>query len=147
CPWIKISPESGSSKPIICFSKTVLPPPLRPISTRVSPSRTSRSMPHKISCCPIFFFSERTAIIGAELSESRRDFICGSGDGGASIIATPTLDSQPATLNWAPLLMACRENDVQPHREEEVHDQNRKRGVHDSFRCRPADTDRALACS
>ena len=42
-PWIQISPESGSIKPIIFFSKTLFPPPLRPIRTRVSPVRTSRS--------------------------------------------------------------------------------------------------------
>src|SRR5262249_26068910 len=98
------------------------------ISTRVSPAQTSRSTPRKISCCPIFFFSERTAIIGDdESAETRLGFVSGSGDGGASIIATPTLNSQPATLNCAPLLMTCRKNDVQPHREEEIHNQNRKR--------------------
>src|SRR5215472_12976908 len=114
---MKISPESGSINPIRCFSKTLLPPPLRPMSTRVSPVRISRSTPRKISCCPIFFFSERTEIIGDELPENGRGFVCGSGDGGASIIATPTLDSQLATLNCPPLLVTRRENDVQPHGE------------------------------
>ena len=43
--------------------------------------------------------------------------------------------------------MTRRENDVQPHREEEIHNQNGKRRVHDSFRCRPTDADRAFARS
>src|SRR5262245_12687553 len=144
-PWIQISPESGSINPIKCFSKTVLPPPLRPISTSVSPVRISRSTPHKISCCPIFFFNERTAIIGDELPEIRSGFETGLEDGGASIIATPTLNSQPATLNPAASLMASGENDVQPHREEEIYNQNRKRRVHHSFSGGPADADRSLA--
>src|SRR5262249_6238556 len=32
-----------------------------------------------------------------------------------------------AVLREARLLVACRENDVQPHREEEIHNQNRQR--------------------
>ena len=66
-PWIQISPPSGSINPTRCLSKTLLPPPLRPMMARVSPVRTSRSTPRKISCCPIFFVNERTLIIGDEL--------------------------------------------------------------------------------
>ena len=43
--------------------------------------------------------------------------------------------------------MTCRENDVQPHREEEIHNQNGKRPVYYRFRCRPADAYRALTRS
>jgi hypothetical protein len=64
CPSIQISPASGCIKPIRCFSKTLLPPPLRPIMTSVSPFETVRSMPRKISCRPMLFVSPRTAIMG-----------------------------------------------------------------------------------
>ena len=40
--------------------------------------------------------------------------------------------------------MTCRENDVQRHREEEIHDQNRKGRVHDGFGRSPTDAYRAL---
>jgi hypothetical protein len=63
----------------------------------VSPRATSRSTPRKISCSPIFFANERTAIIGDELPGTRWGLVDGFGDGGASIIATHNF--QRTTLN------------------------------------------------
>ena len=42
-------------------------------------------------------------------------------------------------------LVTCRENDVQPHGEKEIYNQDSKRRIHDSFGCSPADADCALA--
>src|SRR4029077_19181175 len=111
----------------MCFSKTLLPPPLRPMMASVSPVATSRSTPRKISCGPIFFINERTLIIADESGRTRSGPADFFGYGGASIIATPTLNSQLTTLNYPASLMARRENDVQGHRKEKIHNQNRKR--------------------
>src|SRR6476620_4993055 len=89
-PWIQISPESGSINPTMCFSKTLLPPPLRPMMASVSPLLILRSTPRKISCCPIFFCNDRTAIMGDELSETRGGSADVLGDGGDSIIVAQT---------------------------------------------------------
>src|SRR5436189_2924298 len=88
CPSIQISPTSGAINPTRCLSKTLFPPPLRPIIASVSPVATSRSTPRRISCCPIFLVNARTAIIGEDLLEAKGGLIEGLGDGGASIIAT-----------------------------------------------------------
>src|SRR5471032_243973 len=42
---MRISPASGSSKPMICLSKTLLPLPLGPMMTKISPGLTSKSRP------------------------------------------------------------------------------------------------------
>ena len=49
-PWIQISPESGSISPMIFFSKTLFPPPLGPIITKISPRCTSKFSPFNTSC-------------------------------------------------------------------------------------------------
>jgi hypothetical protein len=63
-PSIQISPASGCINPMRCFRSTLLPPPLRPMMTNVSPFDTVRSIPHKISWRPIFFVNPRTSIMG-----------------------------------------------------------------------------------
>src|SRR5712691_4221513 len=62
-PSIQISPALGRIKPMRCLSRTLLPPPLRPIIASVSPRATWRSTPRKISCAPIVFTNPCTAII------------------------------------------------------------------------------------
>src|SRR5437868_13146006 len=101
-PSIQISPASGSISPTRCLSKTLLPPPLRPMMARVSPVRTSRSTPRKISCCPIFFVNERTLIIGDELPGTGCGLVDVFGDGGASIMATHELSTHHCPLSIAP---------------------------------------------
>ncbi|KAG0505325.1 MAG: hypothetical protein Udaeo_13460 [Candidatus Udaeobacter sp.] len=145
-PWIQISPESGSINPTMCLSKTLLPPPLRPMMTRVSPLLTLRSTPRKISCCPIFFCNERTAIMGEELSETKGGSSDIFGDGGASITVAQTFDSQPASLNCAALLIPRRINNVEHHGEKKIADQDRERGVHHCLSGCPTDANCALAC-
>src|SRR5439155_5886923 len=105
---MQISPASGVINPTRCLSKTLLPPPLRPMIASVSPVATSRSTPRKISCCPIFLANDRTAIIGEEWPETTRGSADGFEDGGASIIArlklltlNPQL-STPAQRYWYP---------------------------------------------
>src|SRR6267143_1157210 len=49
--------------PIKFFSKTDLPPPLRPMMTSVSPTATSSSMPRRISSRSIFLRKSRTEIM------------------------------------------------------------------------------------
>src|SRR6266536_990577 len=44
-PSMRISPSSGSSSPMMCLSKTLLPPPLGPITTKISPRSTSKFSP------------------------------------------------------------------------------------------------------
>ena len=77
CPWIQISPASGVINPTRCLSKTLLPPPLRPIIASVSPVATSRSTPRKISCSPNFLRQRahrdhRRRIIADQMSFSGR---------------------------------------------------------------------------
>src|SRR6266581_6221658 len=58
-----------------------------------------------------------------------------------------TLNSQPRTLsglNCLILLISRRINDIEQHREEEIADQNRERGVHYRFSGCAADTDCAF---
>ena len=38
-PWMRISPASGRSRPMMCRSKTLLPLPLGPMMTKISPDR------------------------------------------------------------------------------------------------------------
>src|SRR5437763_15244851 len=94
---------------------------------RVSPVETSRSIPRRISCCPIVFVNARTAIIGEDLLETKEGLMEGSGDGSASIIPTnqfSTLDSQPSISILRPsippsllLLIPCCLNTVEHHGE------------------------------
>src|SRR5581483_3353716 len=49
---ISIEPSSGFCNPMISFSSTLLPVPLRPSTVSVSPRRTSRSMPSRTFCRP-----------------------------------------------------------------------------------------------
>src|SRR5215208_823194 len=145
CPWMQISPESGSIKPTMCLSKTLLPPPLRPIMASVSPLLISRSIPRKISCCPIFFCNECTAIMGDELSETRGGSADIFGNGGASIIVAQTFDAEPTSLNCAALLIAGRINNVEHHGEKKIANQDRERCVHHRLSGRPADANCSFA--
>src|SRR5438309_1176912 len=95
-----------------------------------------------------------TAIIGDELAGTRLVLVEGFGDGGASIIAThnsqlSTCNSQPRTLSGSnchvALLVSRRINDVEQHREKEIANQNRERGVHYGFGGRTAHADGAFA--
>ena len=56
-----------------------------------------------------------------------------------------TLNSQLATLNCLISLISRRINDVEQHREKEIANQNRERGVYYRFSRRAADTDGAFA--
>src|SRR6476661_4843062 len=146
-PWIQISPESGSINPTMCLSKTLLPPPLRPMMASVSPLLTLRSTPRKISCCPIFFCNERTAIMGEELSKTKGGSADIFGEGGASITVAQTFDSQPASLNCAALLIPRRINNVEHHGEKKIANQDRERGVHHRLSGCPTDANCTLACT
>ena len=64
-PSIQISPSLGCIRPMRFFRSTLLPPPLRPMMTSVSPLPTLMSTPRRISCAPMRFFNPRTAIMGA----------------------------------------------------------------------------------
>src|ERR1043166_4077325 len=55
-----------------------------------------------------------------------------------------TLNSQLSTLNYLILLISRRINDVEQHREKEIANQNRERGVHYRFSGRAPDTDGAF---
>ena len=52
-PSIETSPALGRSKPFTIFKAVVLPDPLRPRSTRVSPASTS-----KLRSCRIVFLTD-----------------------------------------------------------------------------------------
>jgi len=67
----------------------------------------------------------------------------GFGNGGASIIATHIF--QLSALDCLILLVSCRINDVEQHREKEIANQDRERGVHYGFSRRATDTDGAFA--
>src|SRR4030095_6738869 len=60
-------------------------------------------------------------------------------------LAALTLNSQLPTLNYLISLISRRINDVEQHREKEVANQNRERGVHYRFSGRAADADGAFA--
>src|SRR5882724_12021175 len=151
---MQISPASGVINPTRCLSKTLLPPPLRPMIASVSPVATSRSTPRKICCCPIFLANDRTAIIGELLIGNGWALTAQVGDGGTSIIARLkllTLNSQLSTPNAfgvdcrTALLVSRWINDVEEHREEEIANQNCERRVNYRFGRRAADTDCAFA--
>src|SRR6266536_5433498 len=55
-----------------------------------------------------------------------------------------TFNSQLATLNCLILLVSRRINDVEQHREKEIANQNRERGVHYGFSGRTAHADGAF---
>src|SRR5262245_64803860 len=52
-PSIKTVPARGSSKPFTSFKAVVLPDPLRPRSTRVSPASTSKLRSYRIAFWPM----------------------------------------------------------------------------------------------
>ena len=56
--------KTGRINPMRCLSITLLPPPERPMTTRVSPAATVRSPPRRISCAPMVLVSPRTDSIG-----------------------------------------------------------------------------------
>src|ERR1700730_12582070 len=74
-----------------CFRRTLLPPPLRPIITSVSPFATVRSMPRKISWRPICFVRSRTAIIA--------DLVAAAVLGGSGARSTAAITVPVSTLN------------------------------------------------
>src|SRR6266513_3258757 len=119
---------------------------------RVSPVRTSRSMPRKISYCPIFFVSEHTLHMGDEFPRTGCGLVASFGDGGASIMATHELSTHYSPVSITPktpslhLLIARRVDDVEHHGKEKIANQNSQRRVHDSFSCRAADAHRAFTC-
>src|SRR5690606_6702839 len=57
---MRISPESGISRPAIVRSSVLFPQPLGPTSTTSSPSSTSRSIPRRIALLPSFFWTARS---------------------------------------------------------------------------------------
>src|ERR1043166_8394543 len=44
-PSMKMSPSSGASRPMMCLSRTLLPLPLGPMTTNISPRSTSKLIP------------------------------------------------------------------------------------------------------
>src|SRR5207248_8288099 len=126
CPWIQISPVSGSINPTRCLSKTLLPPPLRPMMARVSPVRTSRSTPLRISCCPFLFFNEHPLIIDDPLLGIVPRSVFTAASGGASIIAKSPLTPQRfrgqlSTFNSLLHNVAARLIDIRPVNNVEHH--------------------------
>ena len=60
-PLMRISPSSGNSSPMICLSNTLLPLPLGPMMTKISPGSTSKSSPLSTSWRLKLFFKPRTS--------------------------------------------------------------------------------------
>src|SRR5260370_11181751 len=60
---MRISPASGVSRPMICLSSTLLPLPLGPMMTKISPGLTSKSIPLSTSCAPKFLRRSRTCTL------------------------------------------------------------------------------------
>ena len=56
-------PESGVMSPMMVLSNTLLPVPEGPSSATVSPSRTSKSTPSRMTCEPKRFFTPRSSIM------------------------------------------------------------------------------------
>src|ERR1017187_9725282 len=81
-PSISTSPEVGFIRPMMCLSRTLLPPPLLPTMTTVSPFSTSRSTPRRISWEPIVFTILRKVIISLasvgkdDVEDQRQKEIC-----------------------------------------------------------------------
>src|SRR4029453_18200038 len=67
-PPTSMRPLSGRSRPMRCFRKTDLPPPLRPMMTVIEPSGTSRSTPFSTVCRPNDFRSPLTLITASSRS-------------------------------------------------------------------------------
>ena len=64
CPPISMDPASGCCRPMINFSKTLFPVPLRPRIVSISPRRTSRSIPSRTTCAPKDLRSAPTRMTG-----------------------------------------------------------------------------------
>ena len=62
-PSTSIEPASGVMSPMMCLRSTLLPVPLRPITTMLSPVSTSRSTPSSTCFAPSRFLSPRIRII------------------------------------------------------------------------------------
>ena len=146
-PSIQISPASGRIRPIRFLSRTLFPPPLRPMMTSVSPVATLRSTPRRISCAPMRFSSPRTAIMGeGELRSSggvRRDAASGRelSTVGASLIFTLNSQPQLSTSHYQPAGKMMFSIMVR----KKFEDQNRERRIDHRFGRRPSHADRALA--
>src|SRR6266571_6752863 len=102
-PWIQISPTSGAINPTRCLSKTLLPPPLRPIIASVSPRATWRSTPRKISCAPIVFTNPCTAII-EELPSSGEAAVPGGRENSCPVTEAFMLDRSRQSHPGTPIL-------------------------------------------
>src|SRR5665213_696312 len=72
CPSIAMVPPSGSRRPRMHFTMTDLPEPEPPMTTRLSPTFTSRSMPSSTSFRPKDFLRPRTAILTASVIFSQQ---------------------------------------------------------------------------
>ena len=59
----RISPSSGVSKPMMCLSRTLLPLPLGPMTTKISPASTFMSMPCKTGTPPKLLRRPRTSTV------------------------------------------------------------------------------------
>src|SRR5579859_1159166 len=62
-PSINTSPSSGHNNPMICLSRTLFPPPLRPIMATDSPVSTLKLTPSSTTRPPKLFFNRFTSII------------------------------------------------------------------------------------
>src|SRR5438093_12190111 len=62
-PWTSTSPEVGKSRPLTIFSAVVLPEPLRPSSTTVSPGSMASERRDRISRPPIRYETSRNSTI------------------------------------------------------------------------------------
>src|SRR5712692_2155335 len=65
-----MDPASGCCRPMINFSKTLFPVPLRPSTVSASPRATSRSMPSRTTCSPNALRSPLTRTAGPSVSVS-----------------------------------------------------------------------------
>src|SRR5579883_2845994 len=62
-PSMSTSPASGHKRPIKCLSRTLLPPPLRPMMTTDSPVSTRKFTSSRMTDWPNDFFKFLTSII------------------------------------------------------------------------------------
>src|SRR5690242_7425713 len=70
-PSIRISPRSGWSRALRCFSSTVLPQPLVPTIVVILPVTKSRLTPRRTSCLPKLLCKLTTRIISQRLEHDR----------------------------------------------------------------------------
>src|SRR5882724_11457551 len=71
-PSTNTRPEVGSSRPTMCFRRTLLPEPLGPIRTKISPGATSSEMSRSTARSPKFLlsFSSLTPTAGISVAEN-----------------------------------------------------------------------------